>query len=192
MIRLQSLSLAAIASLCIPLSALSQQEAQPVLTEGSRVRVLVKMLPEAQRLEGTLMSFAEGQLVVRPDRPQKWGSDDVLLNSDEVERLEIVTGRKPNLVVGAVAGTGIGAATGVVVGLAMCGGDGCEATSTEAALIVGALGAGAGLLVGSVLGLTVIKTDDWQEVSIETLRVEPMISQGTGLGGITLGLRLRI
>jgi hypothetical protein len=182
--RLQPLQLATLASLCIPLTALSQQEGQPVVTEGSRVRISSPLLEH--RLVGTVVGIESNHVVIEPAE----GDSEVRLPRDQVAGLELSFGKKSKWVTGGLVGGAAGGAIGLGVALSAClteeGGCIGGAIPAFAAVSIG-VGFGVGALIGNF-----IKADRWQEVSVETLRVEPMISQGTGLRGIALGLRLRI
>ena len=186
MTRIQQLPLAAAVILCVPLSGHSQQEAAVVFSEGSRVRLTVDQ--ESNRLTGILDRIASDTLWVVSGDPASVSAYPL----ETIEALEVVTGSKPSVWQGALIGAGVGLATGLILDAAAgCKEPGCNEPWEDPTFAIAAFCSASGAALGALLGLTV-RTDRWQEVPLEDLHVEPMISQGTGLRGITLGLRLRI
>ncbi len=185
MTRLRVLPTVALSFLCIPDALPAQeQEAQPVVTEGSRVRVTSP--PLEHRLRGELVSLTGGYLVVLPD-----GRDvnETKLPWNQVTALDVSTGRRSNWLKGGLIGAGVSGALGLGLAAVACGQ--VECTGGEIPAFT-AVSVGVGFAVGAGIG-ALSKRDRWEEVDLSTL--EPVVSllpERNHSPAIRIGLRLRI
>ena len=188
--RSAAIALAALsASLLVPDSTvLAQELPQP----GERVRVT--LLPTCtadlctgrprRKSVGTLMSVSGDSLLLSVNG----GADRVFLPLSSVVRIQVLRGRKPARVRGAVIGALVGGVVGMVGSLTTyeeCEGF-CPAnfgrggTAALSGLVFGALGAGVGYLVGNF-----VTVDRWVEVPPDRLRVSIAPQRD---GRLTLGM----
>ncbi len=113
-----------VASLLIGLSTTGHtQAATTTLAPGARVRVR----QGDQSLTGTLVSLDSAGLVIATGK-----SDTVTAPRASITAVEVSTGTKSHAGKGALIGLGVGALTGVVVGIAASGSDDGDWSSTSA------------------------------------------------------------
>lgn len=137
--------------------------AQTPVTAGARVRVAVA--PSRARRIATVVSATRDTLALRIDGTTR------LVPVDSITRLEVSRGTHRNTLKGLLIGTGVGAATGVTIGLAsgkdkegfirFSGGE----KATMAGLALGAVGG----VIGTVAGYATVH-DDWVSVPTDRLR----------------------
>jgi len=85
---------------------------------------------------------------------------------DQVRKLEVSRGRRPNVVWGGLIGGGIGAVGGVAIGALLGGIYGEGGGELEGAAFLGAIGLGGGAVIGGITGLFV-ETQRWRPVAPE-------------------------
>lgn len=169
------------ASLLIGLAAsVHAQAAESTLAPGARLRVR----QGDQSIIGTLVSLDSAGLVIATDK-----SDTVTAPRASITTVDISTGTKSHAGKGALIGLGVGAVTGVVVGLAASGSDNggfLDFSSGEWAVGVGLTGAVFGTGLGAIIG-AFIHTDKWSPTVLPTVGVQ---GYGPDDRRVAIGLRL--
>ena len=164
----------------------AQEETQPVVTEGSKVRVTT--LTELGRIVGTLASVGEDHIVLDVSSPKNLGGSTQLA-WDEVDQLEVSLGYKRQYLKGGAIGFGVGAVLGTALYASVSADQEKTFESFGALILVPvAVGTGVGLLIGGVS-----KKDQWERIDLATL--EPVVSllpQRNHSPAIRIGLRLRL
>lgn len=164
-------------------SALQSQEAEPTPTapaieSGTRVRVTAPfVLPD--RIEGSMESATDDTLQVNTS------AGLVKVPVENLQKLEVSTGRRANVGRGAIYGTAIGGLTGLALGLID---GGAECSSSDAFCLydysagqmaaMGLLtGAALGAAVGAIVG-AIVKTEKWETVPVSALSLGPDLGGG--------------
>ena len=152
-------------ALCNLLRPSAVQAQKPVM-EGDRVRLTIRLWPQAipTTLIGVLLSDSSDSLTVDT------GAQHRTVSRDVVQRLEISRGQKSNMGRGALIGLlGGGVVLGSVSALAW----GCDDTHSLSECEMPAFGIGAligglgGIIVGTAVG-TFIFTDQWEQLPVDT------------------------
>lgn len=158
------------------------QDPEPPALElpvGARVRLRTVASPD-HWLQGLLAGADTGTIALVPEEAPPLGANRLRLPSDTVTRLEVLTGKKRQWLLGLLIGAGVGVAMGFdeSVDPVECQVD--EYTFCNRGTAVAAMGAtmaGFGALVGSL-----IKTDVWTPVALDALGPPPARRARTGLG----------
>jgi hypothetical protein len=140
---------------------------------GDRVRVSAPSVSGSD-IRGTLVALDAKTLILAPERK----GPTIELSRSQVERLQVLAGKKRNWLAGAVVGAG----AGLVLSVSYCGdpplGGTCDRMQVTTTL--GAIGAAGGALFGAL-----IVTDRWKTVPANAVAVSvfPLpVRQGMGLG----------
>jgi len=147
---------------------------------GTRIRMTVPTGAPAR--EGVLLEWlADGALVL-----PKGSRDPILITPDRLGDVEMFSGTRSNVAVGALVGSIVGFASGAGIGLLLSGEDYIgSGVSTGDVLSLGALtaafGAGAGALWGLVEG-----KPTWEPIQAGPVRLQ------AGLGRRRVGLSLAV
>jgi hypothetical protein len=170
------------ASLLMGLATTGRAQAAPAtLVPGARVRVH----QGSESLTGLLVSLDSAGLVIATDK-----SDTVTAPRTSITAVEVSTGTKSRAGKGALIGLGVGAAAGVIVGLAASSSDngdfldyGAGTWAAAMGLTGAAIGAGLGALIGSGQ-----QSDKWQPAVLPAIGVR---AYGSGDNRVAIGLRIR-
>jgi hypothetical protein len=141
------------------------------LTLGSRVRITAPPLG-AEPLIGTLVGIEPEALLVRREK----SDEPMLIPVSSVTRLEASGGRKTQAGRGAM----IGAAVGVMPGLALTFGDYNSVTDPSPAAVA-AVGAAGGAALGAAIGWAV-KSEEWLPAEMPAVAVGIAPLRGGGMG----------
>ncbi len=148
---------------------LAQDVPEPPALElpmGAQVRLRTVASPD-HWLRGLLAGADTGTIALIPEAAPPLGANQLRLPSDTITRLELLTGKKRQWLLGLLIGAGVGVAMGFdeSVDPVECQVDDytfCNRGTAVAAM--GATMAGFGAIVGSL-----IKTDVWTPVALDTL-----------------------
>ena len=155
-------------AMCLPLlaGAQSASSSQSRLPSGTRIRFEMR---NGARHEGRLVALSPDTL-----RATWLGATETAIPVSEVQKLEVMSGRRRRVTRSLLIGTGVGAALGTVAGAMTY--KPCETTeflgcfmepkSRGESAALGALLAGVtGLVVGGVVGL--VPRDRWERVRLD-------------------------
>ena len=151
------------------------------LVPGVRVRVH----QGSQSLTGSLVSQDSVGLVIATGK-----SDTVTAPLASITGVDVSRGTKSRAGKGALIGLGVGAATGIIVGLvgsSSDNGDFVDLNAEEWAVGMGLTGAVIGTGVGAIIGATQ-RTDKWQPTVLPTIGVRAYEPDGKRFA---IGLRIR-
>lgn len=183
---------------CAP--SLAAQDLTPLLSPGSRVRV---WSPSAKlkRATGHVLALADDSLVLRVEHGRrKWQVDSIRYTEHRVptstiERIEVMTGTRPNTTRGLLGGLMVGGGLGLLMAV---GGSGCDDTDWcfapgpyEMFLFTTGLCAAVGAIVGAADSREI-----WQQVSLtpttppRAVHRGPAIRVGPAPNGAGLAIRL--
>jgi hypothetical protein len=169
------------ASLLIALATTGRAQAAPAtLVPGARVRVH----QGSESLTGSLVSLDSAALVIATDKPET-----VTAPRASITAVEVSTGTKSRAGKGALIGLGVGAAAGIIVGLAASSSDngdfldyGAGTWAAGVGLAGAAIGTGLGALIGSGQ-----HSDKWQPAVLPTVGVR---GYGPDDNRVAIGLQI--
>ncbi len=171
------LTAALAALLAVPLSHLSAQQGQQVAV-GERVRVSQchsELLSSGyrgtvcKRSIGTLTTLSFNAATVRVED----GADEYAFALDSVTALEVSRGRHRRWGRGALIGSVVGGAVGLILSVTYVAEDcvwGCDGDEAAVIGFITALGGTGAGIIGAGIG-AVVKTERWKKVPLERLRV---------------------
>lgn len=118
-----------------------------------------------KRLTGTLVSTSPSQITLAP---QTAPADTLVIDLESVRVVEVAEGKRSNMLLGAVAGMGAGAAIGASVGLLSPDDEGGSGKSGSGTAI--GIGVGVGFLLGTIIGIT-SESEVWKRIPPGRLRL---------------------
>lgn len=162
-------------------TSVQAQATTPTLAPGARVRVQ----QGDQTVIGTLVSLDSAGLLIATGK-----SDTVMAPRASITAVEVSGGTKSRAGEGALVGLGVGAGTGILIGLAASGsdnGDFIDFNPGEWAVGAGLIGAAIGTAFGALIGATQ-QSDKWQPTVLPTVGIR---SYGPDNQRVAIGLRIR-
>jgi len=151
------------------------QEVSP----GTRVRITATSIAE-HRIVGTILTIGADTLTLRTKRKvapfmlkSNGQAETLAIPFASVTKLEVIRGKKRNVVKGAGIGVVVGGLSGVVYGFSE--GDDppggiLEWTAKEKAAMLGIMGSLSGVVLGALIG-ALKTTDQWEKAPLDRLRV---------------------
>jgi hypothetical protein len=138
----------------------------------------------SESLTGSLVSLDSAGLVIATGK-----SDTVTAPRASITAVEVSVGTKSHAGTGALIGLGVGAATGVILGLVSASadeGDFVDVSTGAWTAGVGLAGAAIGAGVGAIIGATQ-RSDKWQPAALPTFSVQ---RYGPNDRRVAIGLRM--